>query len=331
MRFIGSIPDLQQATRFGDYLTALGIANNVEQGSSGFAIWVHNDDYIDRSRSELTTFLSEPDAGRFAEATKAAQRVRDEQEQREKSLRKNYVDVRTRWSGLSNRTMPATIVLVAISLLVGALTKLSNQRTPVGEALSFGTLTDQQENEAFARQFKKRVRESIGWTKSPARKFELQPPGLQNILRGEVWRLFTPMFLHFGIVHLLFNMMWLVDLGGAIERKLGTLKFLGIVLFVEVLSNFAQFYWDGPYFGGMSGVVYGLFGFVWIKSKFDPQSGFAIGKQTVLIMLGWLVLCMTGLVGDIANAAHVAGLVTGMVLAHAPHSWRQMKRRQRAA
>src|SRR5262245_4311071 len=96
LRFIGSIQDGQLATRFSDYLVALGIANEVEQGSSGFAIWVHDDDYLERSKNELATFLSNPGGTQYAAASKAAQRVRDDQERREQSLRKNYIDYRTR-------------------------------------------------------------------------------------------------------------------------------------------------------------------------------------------------------------------------------------------
>jgi GlpG protein len=330
MRFIGSLPDAQLANRFGDYLTALGIANSVEQGSSGFAIWIHNDDHVERAKTELTTYLKEPGAGRFAEASKAAQRVRDEQDRRQKSLQKNFVDVRTSWAGLKNRSMPLTIVLVAISLLVGALTRLNTQPNAVEDWLSFGTLTSAEQNQGIANSIGQKVRDTLGRPQAPVRTFELKPPGLHNILHGEVWRLITPIFLHYGVLHLVFNMMWLIDLGGMIERKRGTLALLGIVLATGILANIAQFYWSGPSFGGMSGVVYGLFGYVWIKSSIEPQSGVAIGKQTVSIMLAWLVMCMIGIIPHVANAAHLAGLITGMVLAHAPYSMRKLRRKQGA-
>lgn len=331
MRFIGSLPDPQQATRFGDYLTALGIANNIEPGDNGSSIWVHNDDHIERSKAELATYLNDPAASRFDEASKAAQRVRDEQQHREQSLRKNYVDVRTNWSGVSRRPMPLTIVLVAICSLVAALTRFGEQPKPVEEWLQFGTLTTSQQHEIIAKHFTQRVRESLGRAKAPVRKFDLKPPGLDDILRGQVWRLFTPMFIHYGLMHFAFNMIWLVDLGSAIERKRGSLRLAGIVLLTALLSNIAQFYWDGPYFGGMSGVVYGLFGYVWIKSIVEPQSGFTIGKQTVMIMLAWLVMCAVGIIPNVANAAHVVGLVTGMVLAHAPTSWRKLRHKVQVA
>jgi GlpG protein len=133
-----------------------------------------------------------------------------------------------------------------------------------------------------------------------------------EIAHGEVWRLITPIFIHFGIAHLLFNMLWLKDLGTAIERVAGGASFLELVLFSGVSSNFAQFAFKGPYFGGMSGVVYALFGYVWMRAKYDPGSGLRLHSNTVLWMIGWFVVCMTGAIGPVANVAHGVGLAVGM-------------------
>ena len=69
---------------------------------------------------------------------------------------------------------------------------------------------------------------------------------------------------------------------------------------------------------GMSGVVFGLFGYVWMKSKFFPQEGFFIHPNTVVLMVLWFFLCMTPMIGGIANYAHSFGLVMGMILAFVP-------------
>ena len=76
-------------------------------------------------------------------------------------------------------------------------------------------------------------------------------------------------------------------------------------------SNVAQFYHHGPVFGGMSGVVYGLLGYVWLRGKFDPASGLFVHSSTVTMMLIWLVACYVGLLGNIANTAHLVGLLMG--------------------
>lgn len=136
---------------------------------------------------------------------------------------------------------------------------------------------------------------------------------LPEVREGQVWRLLSPIVLHFGIMHLVFNMLWLKDLGTAIEKLTGTMAFLSLVVVSGLLSNLGQFVFAGPFFGGMSGVVYALLGFVWMKSKFDPAAGYRLEKQTILIMVGWFFLCMTGVLGPVANWAHGIGLAVGMI------------------
>jgi GlpG protein len=149
---------------------------------------------------------------------------------------------------------------------------------------------------------------------------------LPEVRHGEIWRLFTPIFVHMSVAHILFNMLWLQDLGSMIEGRQGTLTLALLVLVSAGVSNFAQYYVSGPFFGGMSGVVYALLGYVWIRGKFDPGSGVFLHPSTVMMMLAWFVLCYTPLltpfVGHVANSAHAAGLVVGMAwgfLSSLPH------------
>jgi GlpG protein len=130
-------------------------------------------------------------------------------------------------------------------------------------------------------------------------------------------------------------MFWLFDLGGQIERARGSLYLALFVLAAAIVSNVAQYFWSGPFdggpfFGGMSGVVYALFGYVWIKGKYEPHLNMGVSQQTVLIMMGWLVICMIGVIPHVANMAHFVGLVVGVVTAYAPIELRRMRRRLRS-
>lgn len=138
--------------------------------------------------------------------------------------------------------------------------------------------------------------------------------GFESILSGQVWRLITPIFIHFGVAHLLFNMMATWDLGRVIEANKGSLFFVIFVLVTGVASNIVQYlFTDSPFFGGMSGVLYGLFGYIWIQGRTNRNFGLVLNQNVVMMMLGWYVLCWTGLLGPVANWAHTAGLLTGAI------------------
>jgi GlpG protein len=126
--------------------------------------------------------------------------------------------------------------------------------------------------------------------------------------------LITPIFIHFSIWHILFNMLWLWDLGSMIENRQGSLLFLVLVIVIAVLSNLGEFFYSHhPNFGGMSGVVYGLIGYIWMRGKFDPGSGVYLHPYTVLSALAWFVACILKIFPfAIANGAHAAGLAIGM-------------------
>jgi len=147
---------------------------------------------------------------------------------------------------------------------------------------------------------------------------------LPEVVAGQFWRLVTPIFIHFGVLHLVFNLLWLRDLGSMIERLDGVRRLLVLVLVTGLLSNLGQLYVSGPFFGGMSGVVYALLGYVWMRSRFNPGSGFVLQSQTVLIMLGWFVACIAGLIKNVANTAHGVGLVLGILWGFAAaQAWRR--------
>jgi membrane associated rhomboid family serine protease len=143
---------------------------------------------------------------------------------------------------------------------------------------------------------------------------------LVDIGRGQVWRLATPAFLHLGLGHLIFNMIMLYSLGGLIESRQDKLRMAILFLLCATAGNVGQYALSGGTSVGMSGVVYGLFGYLCVYRLLAPQHGLGVRNETIIILLVWLVLGFTGVLADllgapVANWAHLFGMLMGMLIA----------------
>lgn len=290
MRQIGII-DPPLAERFADYLLTLGITSKLEPLPTGVAVWVRNEEQVAHAQTELATFLAGPDDARYASAATEAAALRQAKAQREKRAAKNIVEVREVWDRrqvVGGRSL--TAVLVAISVAVAIYSNFGADRIKLVQAKLFISSID--------------------------------PAGgnyLPEVRQGQVWRLITPIFIHLSLTHLLFNMLMLFRLGALIEGYKGAPKLFGMVLLIAVSSNLGQYFFGHSIaFGGMSGVVYGLFGYLWMKGRFQPQEGLGVDPSTVFLMIAWFVLCAAGYIGSIANWAHGVGLGVGMALGVLP-------------
>lgn len=143
---------------------------------------------------------------------------------------------------------------------------------------------------------------------------------LAEVRSGQLWRLITPIFLHFHLLHIAFNGMAMWVLGSVLERRMGAAHLLVLVVVIGVGSNLAEYYGTGPWFGGLSGVVYGLLGYFWIQGRYNPRFGLRLHNHVIYLMLGWFLLCWAEIIPNVANWAHTAGL--GMGMASAWVSWR---------
>lgn len=224
--------------------------------------------------------------------------------------------------------IPVTMVMIAICLVTALRTQMGEQS---GQAdwLFFRSQTQRQdlesryqslaaewraledggsgENDPKFRELEKRIVEINESLES----LNTSSDALADIKSGQVWRLFTPMFLHFGMLHLIFNLYWLWILGALLEIRYRSWNYLWLVLAVALISNLAQALAKGTSFGGMSGVNYGLFGFLFLHGRYHPAPSFHLDRQTVFLMLAWLVFCFTGALGPVANWAHSFGFLTG--------------------
>lgn len=144
----------------------------------------------------------------------------------------------------------------------------------------------------------------------------------QTLGEGQWWRLVSPIFVHFGLLHLAMNSLWYWELGRRIESRQGGAMLAALTLGFAVASNFAQYLYGGPtgIFGGLSGVLYGLLGHCWLFQRLAPTPAYRLPPGVLAMMLVWLLICMSGVIEvvsfgtvAIANAAHLSGLLAGCV------------------
>lgn len=284
MRQIGSLPGEAQARLFLDYLLSRGIRGEAEAESDRtWAIWIREDEQIPEAQSALTRFQTNANAPEFQKASEAAARARKAESEELARYRQRIRSRRSLFPKFGGYGMGLlTFTLMLVCFYVAVFSKLG-------------------ENHEWLRHWFISDPESSGGKLLP------------EVMQGEIWRLFTPIFIHFGLLHLLFNMLWFYQLGSMIEARQNALFLMGFIAVSAALSNVAQYFLSGPTFGGMSGVVYALAGYTWMRGKYNSASGLYLDRQSVAILLIWLVVCFTGITGPVANGAHLAGLITGVV------------------
>jgi GlpG protein len=290
------MPKEVDAQVFADYLLTLGMKVRVDERPDGHSLWIYNEDHLGRAREELSGYLSKPDDPRYKMAVDSAKTIRREERDLDQKFRKNFREAADIWGYPSLRRRPVTTTMVAICVVCFVLGQSRQNKLKLEDAFRFSTVVVDSEG-----------RESNN--------------GLKDIENGEVWRLVTPIFLHFGPLHILFNVMALSSLGPMIEVRRGPLRLAIMMLLLAIASNIGEFIYDERadpggtrIFGGFSGVVLGLFGYVWMKGLYEPEQGMILHPNAVTFGLLFVALCMTGVFGPIANAAHVVGLIMGVAL-----------------
>ncbi|KZN33091.1 hypothetical protein N480_24525 [Pseudoalteromonas luteoviolacea S2607] len=135
-----------------------------------------------------------------------------------------------------------------------------------------------------------------------------------NIDKPITW--LTPAVVHFGIIHLLFNLSWWLYLGDQIVTRTNFYTLAVLFIASAVISNWAQFLFVDAEFGGLSGVVYAQLGFCWVYSSLNSSETPILSKPIVGFMLIWMVLGFADVLFiSMANWAHLFGLLSGIVVA----------------
>ena len=286
MRQVGDIFGKRRADRFIKFLLAQGIdAESREDGDDHYSLWVIDEDHMPVAEGHYRAFKAAPDAPSFDTKDPSSLSINPQKIKRPGATRSQWGQERARYIDVRNeifsrgqyRKTPVTVTIIAISVLATIASGIPSLA-------------------GFVR--------SLYFSEYLGNDFP-------EILHGQLWRLFTPIFLHGGVWHLLFNMMWIYQLGGAIENEEGPLYLALFTAVITAAVNCAEYLVTGPLFIGMSGVVYAMLGYIWIMSRHQIGSRYAIGQGTVLIMVAWLALCLVGIIPGVANTQHVGGLFLG--------------------
>jgi len=299
MRLLRELGDEATAQRLVDALSDQGIETELKRGEAKVSVWVIDEAHLRRASELASGWLEGGQSEAFEQSASRGSRAREltarieERRQRHKDAIARQIQTR-----LKPRPSPLTWGLIALCVAVGLLTELGNERTMVA------TLTISDPRIPAGVTLISLFGTTLPWLELPW---------------AEPWRLVTPVLVHFGIIHILFNMLWLRDLGRIIEGTHGVRYLAAFVLTCAIISNVAQYeIGQKPLFAGMSGVVYGLLGLVWLRGRLDPWVGYGLSSSTMQFMLIWFVLGFVGNFG-IANWCHLFGLLVGVCWAYLAH------------
>jgi GlpG protein len=280
MRKIDTFQDENQAKSAHIYLSQHNIECELQKDDQGnFHIWIFDEDLMDKAKEQLALFKANPNQA-VSSLILETTRLATEFKKKPKMERKPR---KIHLGGGSGGT-PVTYSIMAICIIMFLL---------------------------FASRAANQLLEYFYYSR-------YSYPLFVEIRQGEVWRMVTPIFLHFNILHIGFNMLWFYQLGMQIELLEGSRFLTFMVLAMGVISNTIE-YVIPPHnpFGGMSGVIYGMLGFVWAMGRFYPRSGYNMDNGTLWFMIIWLFLGMTGIFGPMANWCHLSGLITGLAFGYA--------------
>jgi GlpG protein len=279
MRCLGSLSDHAQRERALAFFAGHGIAVSIDEDGDHPEVWGVEEDTLAEAERLLKTFEADPSDAAIDEAVAKGRKVKPVATATAGS--RYTVKSRTEaFKSVGLRHVPVTLVLLGGSLLVALISEFGDNAARL-QPLLIEPLPAS--GELFS-----------------------------AVRSGQVWRLVTPILIHFGLIHLLFNMLWLRDLGGMLEVALGKWRFAAMILVLAVVPNVCEYLFGcGPSFGGMSGVVYGLLGYAYVRGRRDLTSGVYVAPQTAMMMGIWFVLCVVGIIPDVANVVHGVGLLIG--------------------
>jgi membrane associated rhomboid family serine protease len=144
-------------------------------------------------------------------------------------------------------------------------------------------------------------------------------PPITEIWSGHYIGLFTSVFVHVGLLHLLFDMYWLVRLGRVLEQTLHPLVYALFFLIATVVSSGAQIALSSVIGVGASGIGYAMFGLLWAGRARYPTWRTVATRENLNLFIIWGIFCVITTwahVMDIGNAAHGGGFLFGLAVGY---------------
>jgi GlpG protein len=238
LRSLGELSGKDEATQFVNILAADDIEAKTDAlGEGRFEVWIYNEDDMSQAFETFKEFKASGLTQEFQEKAKLGKEKACEAN----TSRPQVVDVRTQVFGKTSSGLLTNAMIGVCILLFFLEYRLGNEIS-----LKYFYMADLTGGRYY--------------------------PGLNEILAGEVWRLVSWSFLHGSLFHILFNMAWLYKLGRMVEEVSGVFAFVVLFLVSGVVGGLLQYWATGPYFVGMSGFVYALFGYSWIMGRFFTRS-----------------------------------------------------------
>ena len=139
----------------------------------------------------------------------------------------------------------------------------------------------------------------------------------EDIWNGHVWGLITTVYIHASVWHLLFNMIWLVQLGRLLERSLPPIIYLLFLAAAAAVGSACEMLISGQTGIGMSGVVYAMFGLMWAGRGTYPAWGSIATRDNLRLFVGWGLFCVAATYFhflNVANGAHGGGFLFGLCI-----------------
>ncbi|MBB64112.1 MAG: hypothetical protein CMO81_03525 [Waddliaceae bacterium] len=375
MRHLGQIDHKDSLQRFTAFLEAEDIRYKAEESGESFAIWILEEDDLERALKAFEHFQKFPDDPMFTDLEKSIANLRitkktaplivkPPSQRGQRQNRTTRIRPSRNVTAASFKGITFMLLLICIfSFLRDSVEQFSQETQRVTTSTQRMMLYDYPEALRIRDRLKVAYEKSLSqdsdlaeqeiadlakalpqkkvWPglyplfleaakegKANSKFWEYDAPLFEKISEGQIWRLFTPIFLHGNLLHLLFNMLWLLVLAGQIEERLGKNRYLLFIFLTATLSNTAQYLISGYSFVGFSGVICAMAGFIWMRQQRAAWEGYSMQPGTLMLLslaIGVFVLITTisfvmellaysGLAIGIANTAHVVGGLSGAAL-----------------